>query len=239
RFTTSLKSRNGPAAVASGVWNRGSGTDSVTVEGLQVAIGDDRWLISRPSHVIRDSAGFAVDSIMLRNRDSAFVTFAARVPNTGQASARLRARYVPMSEVGVVEQLADSLSGLLDLTLSATGTKLAPVIVGDASVTSVRLRSVDIDGATLTGRYSSGWLTADMQVTRKEKRAVTASARLPFSVTLFGLRQREDSISGIVDVDTTDLSIVKAFIPNANSKLQIGGRLTAHVTLSGTMRNKI
>jgi TamB, inner membrane protein subunit of TAM complex len=239
RFTAALKSRNGPTAVASGVWNTGGSTDSVTVEGLQVAIGDDRWLLSRPSHVIRDSVGFAVDSIMLRNRDSAFVTFAARVPNRGQAFARLRAKYLAMSEVGVLEQLADSLGGVLDLTVSATGTKLAPVIVGDASLTSFRVRSVDIDGVTLTARYSSGRSTADMQVTRKGKRAVTASASLPVSVTLFGFRERDDSISGIVDVDTTDLSIVKALIPNASSKLQIGGRLTAHVTLSGTMRNKI
>jgi translocation and assembly module TamB len=240
QFTASLKSRNGPTVVASGVWNNGGGADSVTVEGMQVAIGDDRWLIAVPAHVIRDSTRFAIDTLMLRNRDSGYVTFAASVPNAGQAFARLRAKHVAMSELGILEQLADSLSGVLDLTLSATGTKASPVIVGDASLNSVQLRSVDIDGVTLAARYSSGRVIADMQVTRKGKRAVTASASLPFAVTLFGLREREDSISGVVDVNSTDLAIVKALIPNASAKLQIGGRVdTAHVTLSGTMRNKI
>jgi hypothetical protein len=103
---------------------------------------------------------------MLRNRDSAFVAFVANVPNVGSAFARLRAKHVAMNEVGIVEQLADSLSGVRDLTLSASGTKLAPVIVGDASLTSARLRSVDIDAVTTTARYSAGRFNADVQVTR-------------------------------------------------------------------------
>ena len=239
RFSAAAASRNGPTATAGGLWSSGGGADSVIVDSLQVAIGGDRWGLSLPSQIIRDSAGFTVDTLMLHNRDSAFVAFAANVPNAGQAFARLRAKYLAMGELGLVEQLADSLSGVLDLTVSATGTKLAPVIVGDASLTSVRLRSVEVDGVTSTARYANGRVTADMQVTRQGRRSVTASASLPAAVTLFGLRERDDSISGVVVVDTTDLSIIKAFIPNPNGKLQIGGHLTANMTVSGTMRNKI
>jgi translocation and assembly module TamB len=238
-FTARAASRNGPTAVAGGVWTAATGVDSVRVDSLSLAIGADRWRLTLPTHVTRDSAGIAIDSVMLRNRDSAFVALVAKVPNTGPAFARVRARSVALSELGVVEQLADSLNGVLDLTLAATGTKLAPVIVGDASFTSVRWRGVDIEGVTGTARYSAGRSNIDVQMTRQGKRAVTASASLPGTVTLFGFTPRDDSISGYVVVDTTDLSIIKTFIPNPDAKLQLGGRLRASVTASGTMKNMI
>jgi translocation and assembly module TamB len=240
QFTAVAKSRNGPSATASGVWTTSeSGTDSVSVDGMQVAIGDDRWRLAAPSRVTRDSTRFTLDSLMLRNRDSAFVAFVASVPAAGPASARLRAKYVPLNELGIIEQLADSVNGVLDLTVSATGTKRAPVIVGDASLTGIRLRTVDIDGVTSTAKYADGRVTADVQMMRQGKQAVTARASLPAAVTLFGYKERDDSISAVVGVDTTDLSLIKAFIPNASPKLLIGGKVTANVTLSGTTRNKI
>src|SRR5215831_13780472 len=240
RFTMAAASHNGPTATASGTWSTHTGADSVLVDAMQLGIGGDRWRLAGPSRFIRDSAGFAIDTLMLRNRDSAFVAFAAKVPNAGPAFARLRARHIALGELGVVEQLADSLTGVLDLTVSATGTKLAPVIVGDASLTSAKVRSVEVERVASTAQYSAGRFTADVHVTRQGKPdAVKANVSLPASVTLFGIRERQDSISGLVNVDTTDLSILKAFIPNPNPKLQVGGRFSAAVTLSGTMRNKI
>ena len=43
RFSGGAASRNGPTAIAHGVWNRTPGVDSVTVDSLQLAIGNDRW----------------------------------------------------------------------------------------------------------------------------------------------------------------------------------------------------
>jgi hypothetical protein len=166
------------------------------------------------------------------------VGFVASVPNTGDAFARLRAKNVSLREVGLVEQLADSLTGSLDLTVAATGTKLAPVINADLSILSMRLRGVDVDLVKAGGRYASGRFNTDLQLTRQGKRAVVANASLPASVTLFGLREREDSVSGSLFADTTDLSLIKTLLP-PNNKVSVGGKLTANVTLSGTWKNKV
>lgn len=237
-FSAAATSRNGPTATAAGSWNTVNGADSVRIESLDLAIGADRWRLALPSRFVRDSNGFVFDSLMLRNRDSAFVAFIANVPNVGPAFARFRATHVSLAEVGLVDQLADSLKGVLNLTVSATGTKLAPQIVGDASLSSMRLRSVDVDLVTSSARYSSGRVDADLQMTKQGKRAVTANASIPAAITLFGVREREDSVTGVLVVDTTDLSIVKTLLPD-NNKVQVRGSLAGNVILGGTWRNKI
>ncbi len=237
-FSGAAVSRNGPTAVAHGVWNSAPGVDTVSIDSLQLAIGDDRWRLMSPSRVLRDSARLSIDSLLLRNRDSAVVSFAANVPDLGAASARLRATNVSLRELGLVEQFADSLNGLLNGTLTATGTKVAPEIVADATLTGMRLRGVDVDLMKVGGRYRAGRVLADLVLTRQGKQAVVANASLPATITLFGLREREDSVSGSLTADTTDLSIIKTLLPRNNS-LDIGGHLTARVTLSNTWRNKV
>ncbi|MGH7616410.1 MAG: hypothetical protein ACREPM_04210, partial [Gemmatimonadaceae bacterium] len=238
RFSGVARSSNGPAATAAGVWNTTSGVDSVRFDDLRLAIGNDRWSLTAPSRLRRDSTGFTIDSLLLRNRDSSSIAFVANVPNTGPAFTRLRATNVGLQEFGLVEQFTDSLTGLLNLTVAATGTKLAPDIAADASLSGVTLRGVDIDRVVASARYNAGRAKADLLMTRQGKRAVVVSASLPATVTLFGLHEREDSVSGFLQADTTDLSLIKTLVPNA-TKLKVGGHLVAHITLGGTWRNKI
>jgi len=213
--------------------------DSVLVDSLHVAIGNDDWTLAGPARFTRDSAGFAIDTLLLRNRDSALVSFAASVPTVGAAFARLRASRLPLREIGLAAQLTDSVSGIADFSLLATGSRLQPEITANARLTGVRLRSVDMDSVTTTARYAAGRVNANLLVMRGGKSAITADASLPATVTLFGMRQRDDTISGTVRADTTDLSILKAFLPGADSGMTVSGRLTANMALSGRWKNKV
>ena len=91
------------------------------------------------------------------------------------------------------------------------------------------------------GEYRAGRVSANMLLTRQGRQAVVASASLPATITLFGLREREDSVSGFLNADTTDLSIIKTLLPSSPNmdKVDISGHLTASVTLSNTWRNKV
>jgi translocation and assembly module TamB len=239
RFSGGAASRNGLTALAHGVWNSTPGVDSVTVDSLQLAIGNDRWRLISPANVRRDSTRLTIDSLLLRNQDSASVAFTANVPDTGRALARLRATNVSLREIGLVEQFTDSLTGLANFSVSANGTKLAPEIIADATLTGMRLRGVDVDLMKVGGEYRAGRVSANMLMTRQGRRAVEASASLPATITLFGLREREDSVSGFLNADTTDLSIIKTIVPQLSKVESMSGFLTANVTLSNTWRNKV
>jgi len=239
-FSAGALSRNGPTAVAHGVWSGTPALESVTIDSLRLAIGGDRWRLASAVRVRRDSSRLAIDSLLLRNQDSASVAFVANVPETGPASARLRAVNVSLRELGLVEQFPDSLNGLANLSLAATGTKLEPEIAAEAALSGMRLRGVDVDLLTLGGRYHAGRVLANMQLTRQGQRAVVALASLPATITLFGIREREDSVSGILTAEPTDLSIIKTLFPSAGTnKVNVSGQLTARVELSNTWRNKV
>src|SRR5262249_4183534 len=135
-------------------------------------------------------------------------------------------------------QFADSLNGLANVSMTATGTKLAPEIGLDATLRGMRLRGVDVDLMTLGGRYRAGRVAANMVVTRQGQQAGNATGRLPAAITLLGLRPREDSVSGELTAEPTDLSIIKTLLP-PNLKVDVAGRLTAKVFLSNTWRNPV
>jgi translocation and assembly module TamB len=237
RFEVGALSRNGPTASGGGAWRLEQGTHSVSLDSLLLAVGTDRWWMERPAHLALDSAGRRLDSLVLRNRGSAVVVLSGNVPNAGPAVAHLRASGVPLRDVGTFEQLADTLSGIGALSISATGTKNNPQINATATLAAVNWSGVDVDSVVSTAQYHDRRVDADLDIVRKARTAVSAHASLPANITLFGIRPVNDSIRGFVHADTTDLSLIKPLF----GKLQptLTGRLAASVTASGTMRKPI
>jgi translocation and assembly module TamB len=236
QFTVGALSHNGPEASAAGAWSSFGGTQSVLLDSLGIAVGDSRWHLSGPSHLSFDSSTIAVDSLVLRNRDTAFVALTARIPNSGAAFGQISASYFPLRDFGMFAQLTDTLNGYADFIAAVTGTKAAPQISANVALSGIKWRGVDVDRVTTNGRYQVGRFNVDMNVVRQGQATMLANASLPLDISLFGYSWRNDSLSGRVVADSADLSIVKTVFKQLES---VTGRLWADVGLSGTPRAPI
>lgn len=234
QFAAGALSQSGPNVATGGTWTSVAGAKSFLIDSLGMAIGASRWRLDRPANLSIDSTGgMRLDSLMLRNRDSAFVAASWNIPVAGPAAAQLSASRIPLIDVGRILQLSDTIGGVADLRASATGTKLEPEIIASAELDAVKFRSVDIERATSSGQYANKRFNGNLNVIRSGDTAITANASLSAVVTLLSAKRGTDSIRGSLSTDTTQLSIVQAFVPDLSLK-DVSGRLRANVNMSGT-----
>jgi translocation and assembly module TamB len=235
-FSVGALSTNGPGASAAGLWTSDSTAQVVEVDSLGLAIGDGRWHLANPARLaMRRDGGMTLDSLLLRNLDTAFIALAAHVPTEGAATADLRASHIPLRDLGTLAQLSDTIAGVVNFTASATGTKANPRILANALLSSIRWKGVDVDSVTSSARYLGSRFNVDMNVVRQGQTAATASASLPLDLTLFSKAWRNDSISGFLRADSTDLAIAQTLFKSSAVK-GVRGRLDANVRVGGTPR---
>ena len=232
RFDVGALSRNGLLVGLGGNWSTEGDVDDVLVDSLGLAVGKSSWRLARPAHLVIDGTGSRLDSLLVRNGDSAFVAFTENIPERGNAFAQLRAAHVPLRDVGMLFQLRDTISGTADVTLSATGTKAKPIVVGDALASSVRWSGLNVDLATASTHYAEGSLRTTFDVTRNQHSALRGNLVLPADLQLIGgSLRRSDPISGSIVADSTDLSIIQPLFPSVKAS----GLLRGSVALEGTV----
>src|SRR5262249_6889364 len=102
RFTLGAQSHNGPLVVAGGTWSLLKNAWDLGLTSLDLVVGKDEWQLAGPVHVQHDSLGERLDSLVLKNRDTAVVALGGDIPLTGGASGRLRATNLPLADIGVL-----------------------------------------------------------------------------------------------------------------------------------------
>jgi translocation and assembly module TamB len=239
RFNVTALSQTGPAASAVGDWSSAAGTQLVVVDTLGLTVGQDRWNLSRPARVTMSDGAVRVDSLVLHNRDTAYVALSASVPDSGAAYASVHAAFIPLGDVGTLFQLPDTLKGVGDLTIAVSGTKAAPAVALNAGLDNVHWSGVNLDRVSTDANYRDRQLTINGKVVRDQKTAVTAAAKLPVEITLpLTLKRLNSAMSASLETDTTDLSIVQTIMPQIALD-SVRGRFYAKVDVSGTQRNPV
>lgn len=236
-FTFGASTRNGATMVAGGTWAKSGIANLITADSLRLMVGESRWSLASPARLTIDSTLVRLDSAVLRNSDSAFVAVSANVPDNGSASAQLRAVNVPLKDIGSIAQIADTLFGVGNATITAGGTKLHPVIDASVDLSAIRWRGVDVDHVVAAGRYNDFRATGDARVVRNGQNALTANASWPMDVTLLGIKPRNDSVRVDVTADTTDLAILAPLFKGTVDSVK--GRLFGDVHVSGTTTAKV
>lgn len=231
RFTFGAQSHNGPLVVAGGTWSLLKDAWDVGLTSLDLVVGRDEWQLAGPAHVQRDSLGSRLDSLVLKNRDTAVVAIGGDVPVAGPVSGRFRATNLPLDDIGVLEQLSDSLAGLGDINATLTGTRDHPVLTAEAAIRGLKRNSVTIERITANAELRDRIADANLSVTRAGATALTASAKVPIDFKLFSLKSRSDSLTGQIDVPTTDLSIIQIASPAFS---QVTGSIEGQVAIAGT-----
>jgi translocation and assembly module TamB len=232
QFTVGALSHNGPTVAAAGIWHRDTDSNAVLLDRAELTTSAGAWHLAGPAHLVRDRFGTRVDSLVVRNGDSAIVTLSANVPDTGAASVRLRGQRLPMRDFALAAQLADSVSGIGDVDVAVTGTKASPVLTGAATITGIKRNGVELDRIASTVRMNDRRAAVNLAVIRQGDSALVASADLPVDFRLFGLKLRNDSVSGHLAADTTDLSLLQLVSPSLKN---VKGKLIADLSLYGTL----
>ena len=234
QFTVSAVSRNGPTASAVGTWTAPLGVHTLALDSLGFTVGDDRWRLAGPAHLAIDSlGGMQLDSLVMHNRETATIAVSGSVPSGGATFAQLRGSQLPLRDLGTLAQLADTITGSADLTLSITGTRTKPQITTNATLGSIKWKGVEIDRVAANAQYQDGRVNVSADMVPKGQPVVTGNASLPYDVTLFGIKPRNDSLSGSVRADSTDLSIFQTLLPRG---VTLSGRLSANMVARGTLR---
>ena len=234
RFSIAAVSRNGPTASVAGVWSAPRGVHTLAVDSLGFDVGDDRWHLSAPAHLAIDTiGGVQLDSLVIRNRDTASIAVSGSVPSGGATFAQLRGSRLPLRDLGILAQLPDTISGIGEVSLGVSGTKTKPQITTNATLSAIKWNGVEIDRVAANAQYQDGRIDVGLNMVPKGQPVVIGNASLPYDVSLFRIRPRTDSLSGSIHADSTDLSIFQTLLPKG---VTLSGRLSANMTARGTLR---
>jgi translocation and assembly module TamB len=234
RFSVSAVSHNGPTATAAGTWAAPRGVHTLALDSLGVGIGDSRWHLAEPAHLNVDSVGgLQLDSLMLRNADTASIALSGSIPNAGTTWAQLRGSRLPLRDFGMLAQLPDTIVGIGEVVLSIAGTKARPQITSNATLGSIKWNGVEIDRFAANAQYQDGRINLSANLIPKGQPVDSARASLPYDITLFSIKPRNDSLSAAVYADSADLSIFQTLLPGG---VTLSGRLSAKMFARGTLR---
>jgi hypothetical protein len=92
-FDIGAASRNGPTAAATGDWLSVNGANEVRLATMGLGIGESLWSLTSPTRLTIDSGAIRLDSLLLRNRDSASVSMRGFVPDSGGVAGEVCVAY--------------------------------------------------------------------------------------------------------------------------------------------------
>lgn len=231
-FSLGALSHTGPTLVAEGNVRLG-GSDSLLLglTSLSAVMDSSRWSLVTPAHVLSDSAGAWLDSLVVASNRGARLFASGAAPMTGPVRIDLRADSISLSDIGSVSQLPTAISGRGALEAHVTGTRASPEITMRSALRDFRMGGMHFEGATANGTYHDQRFDATMALLNGGVPAVSATASLPLDLTSFHVRLPEDSLRGSVRADSADLSLLDAFSPAVQDA---SGRLMAELDLGGT-----
>jgi translocation and assembly module TamB len=231
----SIESANGPKmnTVADIHWDS---TDTrVRLASFDVDVDGNLWTLARPSRIVANAAGVAVDSLELRTGETGRVRLQGELPNAGAITGSLDAIDVPLKDLGRLAQTSDELSGVASARVVLSGTRDLPTMTFEARGQGSQYGDAKLEDIRLNGTYAERALNARLEYWRKEAAVLTAQARVPMDLALRSVptRMLDEPISGTIKADSADLAVFEAFTTAITGA---EGRLTADLAINGTWK---
>jgi hypothetical protein len=220
----------GSSLQAAGDWFAPGDTAHITLDTLNLALGDARWTLRQPSHVVRSPGGVTVDTLVLASANGGRLSGFVNAPNAAPVRMHFRADAVPMADIGHFAQLSSPAEGLLTLDLAASGTRERPTMTLDARVNGVKFDAFSADALTLFGQYGDERARLQAAVLRNGRTALDASLDYPIALTLFSAKPTGDSLRGRIHADSVDLALIE---PMSAKLRNTAGWLALDLAVSG------
>ncbi|MBX6332546.1 MAG: translocation/assembly module TamB domain-containing protein, partial [Gemmatimonadaceae bacterium] len=204
----------------------------LVVDSAGLQLGDDLWSLTAPAHILLDSTGVAVDSMIVR-AGTGRLAFRGTFPTHGPVDASLTADSIPLGDVGTLAQTTRPLGGVASLALRVTGERENPVMHLTGQFADMRYGEMHFPYFTVRGDYADQRAYAGMEVYRSGTPILAAEATLPVDLALTRVANRtlDDSLRGRIRADSVDLGLLEALSPQF---AQATGTATTTLDLGGT-----
>ncbi|HEX6534423.1 MAG TPA: translocation/assembly module TamB domain-containing protein [Gemmatimonadaceae bacterium] len=212
----------------------------VTVDSVAARLGADAWTLAGPAHVLFDTTGTTIDSLVLHSSSSR-VAFGGTFPAHRAVHGMFEVDSFPLADIGALLQTARPLSGVATLAVGLGGERERPTIRGAGRFADVRYGDAAFPYFTATASYADQRLRPHAEVYRDRERVLTLDAVLPMDLSLVSVEHRllDDPLSARIRADSVDLSLLEALSPQftrvtgaASTELDVGGTWE-HPQLSG------
>ncbi len=238
RAATDLKAEfaNGPLASAHAdvTWSRD--TTDVRLDRVRVATTDNDWALLAPSRILRGTAGWTVDSLVLVGRHAGRLSLRGGFPDRDDVAARFEATDLPLADIGELMQSSAPLRGSLRLAASLTGSRDAPHIALDAGLRDAVMAGMSLERADATGRYADQRLEASLRTLRGSVTALRLDATLPVDLTLRTVPRRlldDVPLSAHLRSDSAGVAMLETLTPEITLAQ---GNLALDVMFGGTFK---
>ena len=195
--------------VAAGNWFALGDTARITLDTMNLALGDAQWTLRQPALVVRSPAGVTMDTLVLASAKGGRLSGFVSAPNAAPVRMRFRAEGVPLADVGRFAQISSPLEGVLTLDLSVAGTRERPTMTLDARANGVKYAAFAADALTLLGQYGAERARLQAAMLRNGRAVLDVSLDYPIAFTLFSARPTGDSLRGRIYADSVDLALVE------------------------------
>jgi hypothetical protein len=214
----------GASVLAAGDWFALGDTARITLDTMNLAIGEARWALRQSSHIVRSPAGVTMDTLVLASANGGRLAGFVDAPSAAPVRLHFRADAVPLGDIGRFAQLSSPAEGVLTLDLAGSGTRERPVLTLDARIANAKFDAFSADALTLLGQYGDERAKLQASVLRNGRSALDASLDYPIALTLFSAKPTGDSLRGRIHADSVDLALVEplsARIRNATGWLAL------------------
>ncbi|MHB1222895.1 MAG: translocation/assembly module TamB domain-containing protein [Gemmatimonadaceae bacterium] len=206
-------SATGPTVAAAAMIRRAGDSTRVRLDSATVVVGGDRWSLARPTDILSNRAGVAIDTLLLRNSGGGSITLAGTVPLVDSLRLTFRADSVPLGHLGLLAQSATNLDGRGAVRVDVTGTRADPLIDYRGMFDGARFGDVRLARLSLTGGYERQRLRGALALVQGDSVLLRADGVLPVDLALLPRDRRllDEAVSGSIRSDRVDLSVLEAF----------------------------
>ena len=227
---------NGPLASAHADATWPGDSIDVRLDRLRVATADNDWALLAPSRIVRSTAGWTVDSLVLVGRSAGRLSLRGGFPDRADVAGRFDVTDLPLADVGELLQSNVPLHGSLRLAASLAGTRDAPIIALDAGLRDAVMAGMKLERADATGRYADHRVELSLRTLRGSVTALRLDATVPVDLTLRSVSERmldDAPLRAHLRSDSAGVAMLETLTPEITLAQ---GNLALDVSFGGTFR---
>ncbi len=225
----------GPHATAAATLARSPGALHLALDTLDVITSQDAWHLAAPAHFTRDTAGIALDSLVMHGV-AGTVAARALVPDAGAISATFTGDSVALADVGELLQSPATYAGRAGWQMTVGGDRARPTMTLDTRLDSAEFGDVRLEELLVHGAYDARRLLVHGDLVQRHDTTLHALVSVPMDLALArGVpRLLDDSLRGSVRADSVGFAAFATIYPTLQNPR---GVFQAHIDIGGTPRH--
>ncbi|HQR17213.1 MAG TPA: translocation/assembly module TamB domain-containing protein [Gemmatimonadales bacterium] len=234
-WSTSFESGDAAALGASGRYSESEGERRIAFDSLAMALTGHVWRLQAPASATSTDSGTVLTPLRLESVDgSGAIDISGSVPGDRPGSLQMHVYGLDLRDVaGLLRGDTTGVSGSIGADLQISGTRLAPVIDGTASLGDAAFgdfRSPFIQGIL---HYDTRLLQGNLSIWKTGQRILVVDLALPLDLAFATVprRQIEGPLRIRAHADSLDLGTFEAF---TTSVRRVSGILSVDARVEGT-----